>query len=97
MDCLCTNGYPLTASAITHGLLQVTHGLHQLQKQPIGDQLQCSSILNLGFLMNVLESMLTPVRVGIYSWQLGHLAQLHPFGPVAQLDGSWRLWSRAAG
>ncbi len=36
MDSLCTNGYPLAASAITHGLLLlVTHGLLQLQKQPM--------------------------------------------------------------
>ncbi len=35
---LCTNGYPLAASAITRGLLLVTYGLLQLQKQPIGDQ-----------------------------------------------------------
>ncbi len=40
MGCLCRNGYPLAASAITYGLLLVTHGLHQLQKQPIGDQFQ---------------------------------------------------------
>ncbi len=42
MGCLCTNGYPLAASAITHGLLLVVHGLLQLQKQPMGDQFQCS-------------------------------------------------------
>ncbi len=37
----CTNGYLLAASAITHGLL-LTHGLVQLQKQPMGDQFQCT-------------------------------------------------------
>ncbi len=36
MGCLCTNGYPLAASAVTHRLLLVTHGLLQLQKQPMG-------------------------------------------------------------
>ncbi len=38
---LCTNGYPLAASAVTHGLLLVTHGPLQLQMQPMCDQFQC--------------------------------------------------------
>ncbi len=41
MGCLCRNGYPLAASAITNGLLLVTHGLLQLQKQPMGSQFPC--------------------------------------------------------
>ncbi len=42
MGCLCTNGYPL-AFCNYPWLLLVTHRLLQLQKQPMGDQFQCSS------------------------------------------------------
>ncbi len=35
--------HPLAAFAIPHGLLLVTHGLFQLQKQLMGDQFQCSA------------------------------------------------------
>ncbi len=44
--CLCTNGCPLAASAITHGLLLVTDGLLRQQKQPMGDQFQFQCIPN---------------------------------------------------
>ncbi len=41
MDCLCTSSYPLAAYAVPLGLLLVTQGMLQLQKQPMGDQFQC--------------------------------------------------------